>query len=215
MTGRPATAKSPDERRMSAATRWTLTAVAGVAVVGLLWALFGRASSSAGLVPYTVGQPGKGAVAPAFTLPASTGGRVDLSKFRGRSVLLYFQEGITCQPCWDQLVALEKATPDLRAAGVDQVVSITTDPVDVVTQKAHDEGIVSPVLSDTTLAVSGAYHANSYGMMGASRDGHSFILVDPDGVIRWRADYGGPPRYTMDVAVPTLLRQLRAGEAPR
>jgi hypothetical protein len=53
------------------------------------------------------------------------------------------------------------------------------------------------VLSDPGLAVSQQYHANSYGMMGASRDGHTFILVGPDGVIRWRADYGGPPKYTM------------------
>ena len=31
-------------------------------------------------------------------------------------------------------------------------------------------------------------------MMGDMRDGHSFVLVGPDGVIRWRADYGGSPQ---------------------
>jgi peroxiredoxin Q/BCP len=51
-------------------------------------------------------------------------------------------------------------------------------------------------------------------MMGTSRDGHSFILVGPDGVIRWRADYGGAPDYTMDVPVTQLLANLKAGERP-
>jgi len=39
----------------------------------------------------------------------------------------------------------------------------------------------TPVLSDPTLTVSVSYHANDYGMMGTSRDGHTFILVGPDG----------------------------------
>ena len=34
-------------------------------------------------------------------------------------------------------------------------------------------------------------------MMGNSRNGHSFVLVGPDGQISWRADYGGAPDYTV------------------
>jgi peroxiredoxin Q/BCP len=33
-------------------------------------------------------------------------------------------------------------------------------------------------------------------------------------VIRWRADYGGSPDYTMDVPVTRLLSDLKAGEKP-
>lgn len=191
-------------------------AAAAAAAVAVLFVVFSRASSTttAAADTYAVGQPGPGQAAPGFTLPSTAGGTVSLSQFRGRTVLLYFQEGITCQACWDQLVALDHSTAALRAAGVDQVVSITTDPVDLLAQKARDEGITTPVLSDRTVAVSGAYHANGYGMMGTSRDGHSFVLIGPTGTIRWRADYGGAPKYTMYVAVPTLLRQLRAGEIP-
>jgi len=69
------------------------------------------------------------------------------------------------------------------------------------------------VLSDPTMAVSKAYHANDYGMMGNSRDGHTFILVGPDGTIRWRADYGGAPHYTMFVQPSQVLADLRAGES--
>jgi peroxiredoxin Q/BCP len=48
-------------------------------------------------------------------------------------------------------------------------------------------------------------------MMGAGQDGHSFILVGPDGLIKWRADYGGAPKYTMYVPVSNLLADMRAG----
>ena len=47
-------------------------------------------------------------------------------------------------------------------------------------------------------------------MMG-DRNGHSFILVGKDGRIRWRADYGGAPKYTMFVPDDRLLADLRAG----
>jgi peroxiredoxin Q/BCP len=47
-------------------------------------------------------------------------------------------------------------------------------------------------------------------MMGASRDGHTFILVKPDGTIAWRADYGGTPKYTMFVPTTGVLADLRA-----
>jgi hypothetical protein len=51
-------------------------------------------------------------------------------------------------------------------------------------------------------------------MMGTSRDGHTFVLVGPDGRIRWRADYGGPPKYIMFLPTTTLLADIRAGEHP-
>jgi hypothetical protein len=50
-------------------------------------------------------------------------------------------------------------------------------------------------------------------MMGRSRDGHSFILVGPDGKIRWRADYGGAPDYTMFLPAANLVGQIRDGLA--
>ena len=83
-----------------------------------------------------------------------------------------------------------------------------------ITTKARDMGLTIPVLSDPALAVSRQYQASSYGMMGASRDGHTFILVGPDGTIRWRADYGGPPKYTMFLPTSSLLADIKAGEHP-
>ncbi|MFD4510295.1 peroxiredoxin family protein [Streptomyces sp. NPDC058457] len=213
--------KKPPLRRpdaVLAAGRRRLTWIIGsaVAVVALvvLYAVFStspaRNTSSSG-ASYDVGTPGIGRTAPAFALAASTGKRVSLSDYRGKNVLLYFQEGLTCQPCWDQMTALEKSAAEVRGAGIDGIVSVTSDRADLIARKTKDMGLSTPVLSDPDLKVSKQYGANQYGMMGDSRDGHSFLLVGPDGTIRWRADYGGAPDYTMFVPVDRLLADLKAG----
>src|ERR1700734_2321865 len=159
---------------------------------------------------HVAGQPGAGRAAPTFTLTSGTGGQVSLTDFRGRNVLLYFQEGLSCQPCWDQIKDLEQNQAALKTAGVDAVLSITTDPANLIGQKVADEMLTTPVLSDPSLRVSHAYNANQYGMMGEMRDGHSFILVGPDGTIHWRADYGGKPNYTMFLPTAKILTDLTA-----
>lgn len=189
--------------------------IAALAVIGL-YVIYRQATHAGGAASapggaYEVGQPGIGATAPPLALPATTGTTVDLASYRGRTVLLYFQEGLGCQPCWDQLRDLERSGDALRQAGVDAVVSVTTDPLNLLQQKVSDEHLSTPVLSDSSMSVSNAYHANDFGMMGHSRDGHTFILVGSDGKIRWRADYGGAPRYTMYVPVSRLLGDMRAG----
>jgi peroxiredoxin len=163
---------------------------------------------------HVAGEPGIGAMAPSFTLTSGTGGQVSLADFRGKNVLLYFQEGLSCQPCWNQIKDLEQNPAALKTAGVDAVVSITTDPANLIGRKAADEKLTTPVLSDPSIQVSRAYNANQYGMMGEMRDGHSFILVGPDGTIRWRADYGGKPDYTMFLPTAKMLTDLTAERTP-
>lgn len=202
----------------AARSPWVVPA-AVIAVLGILAGLYaiyrtsaaGDERSGAGRHEFQVGDPGPGRPAPNFTLTASTGKQISLADYRGRTVLLYFQEGIGCQPCWDQIRDLERAKDKLTAAGVDQVLSITTNDIGDITRKTKDDGLSTPVLSDPDLTVSHAYQANQYGMMGDSRDGHTFLLVGPDGRITWRADYGGAPNYTMYVPVDDLLADLRQG----
>lgn len=168
---------------------------------------------------YDVGSPAIGATAPDFllpdvTAPAAPGGlpaTVELSNYRGKTVLLYFHEGLGCQPCWNQIRDLQRAAPQLAGVGVDQLLSITGGPPELIGQKMRDDGLSAPALADTDLAVSTRYQANQFGMMGTSSDGHSFVLVGPDGRIQWRADYGGAPNYTMYVPVDQLLADLTAG----
>lgn len=187
----------------------------------VLFVIYNNASNQAGSngtaadESYDVGSPGVGKAAPEFSLPSATGETVALSDYRGKNVLLYFQEGLMCQPCWDQITDLEKSSDVMKAAGVDAIVSITSDPANLLTQKVRDEAITNtPVLSDADLTVSRTYSTNKYGMMGDSRNGHSFILVGPDGQIQWRADYGGPPKYTMYVPVKKLLADMPDAKAP-
>lgn len=115
-----------------------------------------------------------------------------------------------CQPCWDQIDDIEERFADFEAAGIDRMVSITTDDLDLLRQKVADEELQTPVLSDPDLTLADDYNANQYGMMGTSRYGHSFILVGPDGEILWRADYGGAPDYTMYLPPDQLLDDIRA-----
>jgi len=65
---------------------------------------------------------------------------------RGKTVLLYFQEGLMCQPCWHQISDMEAHAADVRAAGIDQIVSITTEPVDLIAHRhaAVHAGAVRP-----------------------------------------------------------------------
>ena len=161
--------------------------------------------------PYAIAKPASGATAPEFTLPSTTGGAIKLSDYRGKSVLLFFHEGIGCQPCWDQIRDLENDQTKLTAAGIDQLLTITSGPTRLIAQKMADDQLTAIALGDTNLEVSKIYHANQYGMMGDSRDGHSFVLVGPDGKIDWRADYGGPPKYTMYVPINQILKDIKTG----
>ena len=214
--GKPAVAGRGQQSRPRASRRAVIAGalVAVVASIALYSVYHGAAraasdTSSGSSFPYAVGQPGVGAQAPDFTLASTAGARLNLASLRNQNVLLYFQEGLSCQPCWDQITDLENHSADLKAAGIDKVVSVTSDPVSLLAQKAQDMGLSTTVLSDTDLAVSKAYHANSFGMMGDSRDGHTFILVRRGGTIAWRADYGGAPKYTMFVPTSGLLADLR------
>ena len=195
--------------------RRSLLIRAGLAVVlaaGALYAgtrLTGSTSNSAGAITYTVGVPGPGQTAPPVRLPSTRGGTFSLARaLHHGPVLLYFQEGLTCQPCWDQLKVIQQDMANYQGLGLSQIVSITGDPLDQITQKAHDESLTIPVLSDPTLAVSKTYDADRYGMMDGSRDGHTFVLVAANGKILWRADYGGPPNYTMFVPDAQLLAHI-------
>lgn len=224
--GSMAQSRSAQARRQAAQAdsrpkrRLLLMAGGAVVVIVGLFVIFRLTSSGSGApgtsdASYTfqVGQPGPGQSAPPIQLASTAGGTFDLAAYRGKTVLLYFQEGLTCQPCWDQLKAIDDNMASVTQLGINQVVSITSDPLAQIQQKASDSGITSPVLSDPNLAVSSAYHTNDFGMMGTSRDGHSFIVVGPTGTIRWRADYGGAPNYTMNVPINVLFDQIRQGLA--
>ena len=194
-------------------TGWLVFGAAAALVVGAIVAMVILADPgrpAGGTVAYQVGSPGPGAEAPPINLSATDGTQFDLTAYRGKTVLVFFQEGIGCEPCWSQMKDIEANWPQFQAAGIDKLVTITGNSLPVLKQKVAAESLTTPVLADPGLRVSGTYNANQYGMMGSSADGHTFVLVGPNGMIRWRADFGGPPDYTMYVAIPTLLADIKA-----
>ena len=209
-------ARSYRRRRLGLLLKIGGAVVASILALGVIYLLeHGSASAvtagQAGQYRFAVASPAAGAVAPDFTLPSTTGGTVRLRDFHGKTVLLYFQEGIGCEGCWTQIKDIQSHLNDFTGLGIHTVLTITTNPLDALKQKAADEGLTLPVLSDESFAVSRTYNAMAYGMMAGSADGHTFILVGSDGRIRWRADYGGPPDYTMYVPVSNLIADLKAG----
>ena len=210
LVARPFRKRSP--RCLGLGAKTAIVVVMAVILLGSIFYLNSTSSGSrAGAFPYVVALPGVGAVAPPIHLEATDGSTFDLAALRGQSVLLFFQEGIGCEPCWTQMKDIQANIGQFQTLGVSRMVMITTDDKGALQQKVADEGIALSVLSDPRFAVSLQYHANQYGMMGTSADGHTFVLVGKDGKIAWRADYGGPPNYTMYVPVPNLLADLRAG----
>jgi peroxiredoxin len=217
----PANKAAERQTRLAAARRrrqqrlffWTtLVAVAALAVVFVV-ARSGAGGGSGSSPAFVVGRPGPGQAAPPIQLPSTAGGTFDLAAQRGKTVLLYFQEGIGCQPCWDQIRDIEKNVGQFHALGIDEIVSIAGNPLSQLRQKVADERLSTPVLADPDLSLGNSYQANHYGMMGTGAYGHSFIVVKADGIIAYRADFGGSPNYTMYVAPSALLSDLRAGLA--
>lgn len=212
-----AVAAAAERRRMIRNVLLGVFAIALVitALVAISRAVDTRAPEGAvhgsGKYAYQVGSPGPEDKVIDFTLPSTSGGTVSTADFKGKTVLTYWHEGLGCQPCWDQIRDLEASSQSLKDAGIDELVTITSGPVDLIAQKMSDEGLDSVALADTDLAVSKQYEMNQYGMMGDSRDGHSFLLIGPDGTILWRGDYGGAPNYTMYVPVKQVLADLEQG----
>lgn len=213
-TVRPATRRTgrrvaTRQRHVGPVPLWVLGGVAVLVV--LVVAIAALNSTSPPGTPgrnYDVGEPGVGELAPDFSLPDAKGGTFQLSDQRGKDILLYFHEGLMCAPCWQQIEDIERDIAQFTDTGVDQVVAISIDGLAAQARHAQQRGITLPVLADEDRRVSQAYDALSYGMMNGATPGHSFVLVGPDGVIRWRADYGGPPDYTMYVPNGEILSEL-------
>lgn len=83
--------------------------------MGLLVAA-GAMLHAAGRPP--TGGPVNGRQAPPFPLPTTSGSEVSLSENRGGNALLYLTEGVGCDPCFYEMVELERNADQLRAAGL-------------------------------------------------------------------------------------------------
>ena len=125
--------------------------------------------------------------APDFLLADKDGRPYSLNGLRGKNILLFFNEGLMCYPaCWSQIASL---AGDKRLRGDDlTVLSVVVDPPEKW-QKAIEE---MPELAQATVVFDkGAAVSRIFGMLTTassmhygSLPGHTFILIDKEGMIR-------------------------------
>ncbi len=133
-----------------------------------------------------VGKP-----VPAFSLRDRNGTEYSADNLKGKNFVLFFNEGIMCYPaCWNQMVAL---ATDPRFSGPSTAAfSVVIDqPSDwqSAIQKMPDLGKAA-VLFDSNRSVSRAFGMLTVpsSMHYGSYPGHSFILVDKQGIVRFVFD---------------------------
>lgn len=165
---------------------WIITGIVVAVLVFLGWWGIGTMNQQRAA---QIAASSEKALAPDFTLPSTTGGSITLSDFRDKkNVLLYFHEGLSCQPCWEQIPALERALPEFEKMNV-VLLSVALDPVDQWEDTIDQYRIKTPILSYQDSNTEQTYNLLPYSMGMGRRAGHTFVLVDKDGVIKWRRDY--------------------------
>ncbi|QQG50269.1 MAG: redoxin domain-containing protein [Candidatus Berkelbacteria bacterium] len=129
--------------------------------------------------------------APSFELASATGGKVTLNQYDGKPVLLYFNEGVGCQPCWKQIIDLEN-NESFSSLKIPMVAIAPNDPSDW-SPVVSNNPMQTPILADIENAVS-----KSYGMLTMKSSmhkgvnpGHTFILLDAEHKVTWIGDYPG------------------------
>ncbi len=132
-----------------------------------------------------------GTPAPDFTLEDIDGNQVKLSDYKGKKVVLFFNEGSMCYPaCWDQMSALAN---DVRFNN-DGIVALSI----VAEPKNEWKKIVQQVtalksakiLFDSTKKISSSYDVLSTpsSMHPGSFPGHTYFIIDEAGVISFALD---------------------------
>ncbi len=144
-------------------------------------------------------QQAVGSTAPDFSLQGMNGSAVRLSDYRGKTVVLFFSEGLMClHPCGDQMASL---STDPRFNNDNVVVfSIVTDPKDpwlstignvTLLQNNNVTGLEkAKLLFDANASVSMAYDVmNLPSSMHKGRfPGHTYFVIDKNGIIRYTLD---------------------------
>jgi peroxiredoxin len=193
--GGPANRRRAAVMAQAAAARRRTLVVSSLAVVGVV-ALITAMMWSARSTSDTTARP-----APDFTLTDTSGGKVHLADLRGKNVVLYFNEGAGCQSCILQMADIEKNASKFAAANV-TVLPIVMNAADQIKADMDANGVRTPFLLDDG-TVSRAYGTLGKGMH-AGLPGHSFVLIDAQGVQRWYGEY--PSMY---LSSSDLLTQIR------
>jgi peroxiredoxin len=142
-------------------------------------------------------------VAPDFTLTDTSGNQVHLAAYRGRTVVLYFNEGVGCQACFYQMTDIDNHAAEFTRENI-VVLPIVMNPVDEVRADMAANNVRTPYLIDAQGTVSRAYGTLGRGMH-PGLPGHSFVLIDASGIQRWYGEY--PSMYLSPADLLTQIHQ--------
>ena len=126
-----------------------------------------------------------GSQAPALALPDASGQTVSLADYAGSRVVVYFYPKAATPGCTTEACDFRDSLAALNAAGV-QVLGVSTDAQDALTQFTQDNDLNFPLLSDENHAAAEAWGAwgekvvNGVEMVGTLR---STIVVNADGTV--------------------------------
>lgn len=184
--------------------KYVKTTAISLVVVAVIVGVFALIPTSSQRSEQTTGNaPRENAVAPDFSLPATDGRTVTLSDYKGKkSVLIYFHEGLSCDPCMQQMPELDKYQAEFDKLNV-QLLNVALDPVDDLKASSARYNLKSPVLSYQDASTEDDYVLLPYSMGMGRRAGHTFVLVGTDGRIKWRKDYW--PSVGMSVPDGTMF----------
>ncbi len=151
-----------------------------------------------------VGQP-----APDFTLPSTTGHDVTLSRFRGRTVVLYFYPKDETPGCTKEACDFRDHTADLEKAGV-VVLGVSNDDLKSHRHFQSKEKLPFPLLADVDAKVSrlyGVYGRQSVVGIPYTGIARTTFVIGRDGRIArvW-------PKVSVNGHVEEVLEFVRAGE---
>lgn len=153
-----------------------------------------------------------GKEAPDFSLQSIDGTTVKLSDYQGKVVVLFFSEGAMCYPaCWDQIAALAS---DKRFNNENVVAfAVVVDPKGTWEEIARKVPQLSnaEILFDTTKSVSSTYDVLSLpsSMHKGSTPGHTYVVVDKNGVIQYALD--DPTMAIRNDEIASVVEGLTSG----
>lgn len=134
--------------------------------------------------------PAEGAMAPAFSMPASGGRTVSSEALKGKPYLLYFYPKADTPGCTKQACGVQEALPQLGKIGL-EVIGVSPDPMGPIEKFAAKYKLTFPLASDADQAVATAYgtwvEKSMYGKTYMGMERSSFLVDGSGKVVKvWR-----------------------------
>lgn len=151
----------------------------------------------------------EGAKAPDFEAPTHKGGRVRLSDYKGRIIVLYFYPRAMTPGCTREGHRFEQLYDEFEKHGA-IVFGISTDPPERNKRFAEREGFQKlTLLSDVDGSIAEAYGVKRQGARTVSAERATFI-IDGDGVVRKILLKIRPAEKHADLALEAVRELVRS-----